>query len=93
MTVWIPLYEENCRNMKMKNGESKKAWGIVAMAIPILVSGCAAIPIHEQGLASKANMGFSDRSGTPLESVVVSQIEPGTGIGNGGQAAGCVACR
>ena len=25
--------------------------------------------------------------------VVVSQVEPGTGMGNGGQAAGCVACR
>lgn len=59
----------------------------------ILFPGCAAIPIHEQGLASKRSMSFSEPESSSFESAIVSQIEPGTGIGNGSQAAGCVACR
>ncbi len=59
----------------------------------LLLSGCAAIPIHEQGLASKRGMSFSQPESSSFDSAIVSQIEPGTGIGNGAQAAGCVACR
>ncbi len=67
--------------------------GLLAGVCVWVLSGCAAIPIHEQGLAARSSMQFSEEEGSALQSVLVSQVEPGTGMGNGGQAAGCVACR
>ena len=86
--------------MHTKSSESKGDMGkgaicglVLLGALLITLAGCAAIPIHEQGLAARSNMQFSEDDGSALQSALVSQVEPGTGIGNGGQAAGCVACR
>ncbi|MEM9157765.1 MAG: hypothetical protein AAGB46_01855 [Verrucomicrobiota bacterium] len=57
------------------------------------LSGCAAIPLSEQGLAAKRNMSFGGSLGESLDSSVASQIEPGADSSGGAQAAGCIACR
>lgn len=81
-----------------RTGEVRRVgvWQMVIVALLLwasLLVGCSTIPIHEQGLATKPNMGFGDSLGSAFDSSVISQIEPGSGIGNGGQAAGCIACR
>jgi len=72
----------------------KKLTMLFAVAlIGILWSGCSSVPAYQQGYVSKDGMHFS---ASPVESSSVnlsSQIETGSAISGGAQAAGCTACR
>ncbi|MCH6255505.1 hypothetical protein MLD52_03020 [Puniceicoccaceae bacterium K14] len=56
-------------------------------------SACTSVPVYEQQFVSRPEMTFSD---SPVENSsinLISQIEPGSAVSGGGQAAGCTACR
>ena len=55
--------------------------------------GCKAVPVMQQRLVSKPNMVFSDSPVFSYQSQVLTQIEPGSALSGGAQAAGCTACR
>ena len=57
------------------------------------LAGCASIPIYEQGLVSQDGMTFSENPVQNDQINLLSQIEPGSAVSGGGQAAGCTACR
>lgn len=59
----------------------------------IVNSGCKAVPVMQQRLVSKPNMVFSDSPVFSYQSQVMTQIEPGSALSGGAQAAGCTACR
>ncbi len=63
---------------------STALWGLV---------GCASVPVYEQGLVSQNGMTFSDNPVQNDQINLLSQIEPGSAVSGGGQAAGCTACR
>lgn len=67
---------------------------IVGLATAVFVlAGCAGVPAYEQGLVSKPGMVFSDSFvGNPRVDLQ-TQIEAGTAVSGGAQAAGCTACR
>ena len=73
----------------------RRGWltSLVILAAGLASSGCKAVPIMEQRLVSKPNMVFSDSPVFAYQSRVVSQIEPGSAMSGGAQAAGCTACR
>ncbi len=65
-----------------------------ALAFSLLgLAGCASIPIYEQGLVSQDGMTFSENPVQNDQINLLSQIEPGSAVSGGGQAAGCTACR
>ncbi len=65
-----------------------------ALAISVLgLVGCASVPVYEQGLVSQNGMTFSDNPVQNEQINLLSQIEPGSVVSGGGQAAGCTACR
>jgi hypothetical protein len=66
---------------------------IVLLVSVLTLSGCKAVPIMQQRLVSKPNMVFSDSPVFSYQSQVVSQIEPGSALSGGAQAAGCTACQ
>ncbi len=61
--------------------------------IALAVSGCSTLPEYEQGLVSQNGMTFSDNPVQNEQINLLSQIEPGSAVSGGGQAAGCTACR
>jgi hypothetical protein len=65
--------------------------GLAAAAFAL--AGCAGVPAYEQALVSKPGMLFSDSFvGNPRVDLQ-TQIEAGTAVSGGAQAAGCTACR
>ena len=56
-------------------------------------AGCKSVPMVEQRLVSKPNMVFSDSPVFAYQWQVLTQIEPGSALSGGAQAAGCTACR
>ncbi|HAH98557.1 MAG TPA: hypothetical protein DCO70_04425 [Verrucomicrobiales bacterium] len=64
----------------------------------LLVSsiGCAGVGqvgISEQRLVSKPNMLFSQSGVFVYQNRLIAQIEPGSAMSGGGQAAGCTSCK
>ena len=59
----------------------------------LLGAGCQAVPVMQQRLVSKPNMVFSDSPVFSYQSQVLPQIEPGSAMSGGAQAAGCTACQ
>jgi hypothetical protein len=58
-----------------------------------MMIGCAGVPAYQQALVSKPGMVFSDSFvGNPSVGLQ-TQIESGTAVSGGAQAAGCTACR
>lgn len=55
--------------------------------------GCKSVPAMDQRLVSKPNMVFSDSPVFAYQWQVLTQIEPGSALSGGAQAAGCTACR
>ncbi len=67
---------------------------ILSIGLTLLgLSGCSTIPVYEQGLVSQNGMTFSDNPVENEQINLLSQIEPGSAVSGGGQAAGCTACR
>ncbi len=65
-----------------------------ALAVSVLgLAGCVSIPVYDQGLVSQNGMIFSDNPVQNDQINLLSQIEPGSAVSGGGQAAGCTACR
>ena len=60
--------------------------------IGMMSTGCKVVPVMQQRLVSKPNMVFSDSPVFSYQSQVVTQIEPGSALSGGAQAAGCTAC-
>jgi hypothetical protein len=75
----------------------RRGGGLLAVGILLLVGmlgvGCKAVPVMQQRLVSKPNMVFSDSPVFSYQSQVLTQIEPGSALSGGAQAAGCTACR
>ncbi len=76
----------------MKLREFKTRWTLASLAL-IGLSGCATIPVYEQGLVSQNGMTFADNPVQNDQINLLSQIEPGSAVSGGAQAAGCTACR
>jgi hypothetical protein len=67
---------------------------ILALSLSLWgLAGCASVPVYEQGLVSQNRMTFSDNPVQNDQINLLSQIEPGSAVSGGGQAAGCTACR
>lgn len=67
---------------------------LVGMACLIgLLAGCSAVPLAQQRLVAKPEMGFdlSAQGHPPVN--LMSQVEPGLAATAGAQAAGCTSCR
>jgi hypothetical protein len=64
-------------------------------AIPCiaLLCGCRAVPVSQQRLVARPNMQFSDSPAYSNGAAVLSQIESGSAVSGGAQAAGCTSCR
>ena len=65
----------------------------ILLLVGMLGVGCKAVPVMQQRLVSKPNMVFSDSPVFSYQSQVLTQIEPGSALSGGAQAAGCTACR
>ena len=61
--------------------------------IGIALWGCASVPVYEQQYVSKSGMTFSENPTDSDRVNLISQIEPGSAVSGGAQAAGCTACR
>lgn len=59
----------------------------------VFLGGCASVPIYEQQIVSKTGMTFSDSIVESSQTNLTIQIEPGSAVSGGAQAAGCTACR
>ena len=75
----------------------RQSGGLFAASMILLAglvgTGCKAVPVMQQRLVSKPNMVFSDSPVFSYQSQVLTQIEPGSALSGGAQAAGCTACR
>ncbi|MBL9135759.1 MAG: hypothetical protein JNK85_07820, partial [Verrucomicrobiales bacterium] len=52
-----------------------------------------AVPVSQQRLVARPNMQFSDSPVYAYGAAVLSQIESGSAVSGGAQAAGCTSCR
>lgn len=68
-------------------------FGLVLFLAVFWGAGCKSVPAMEQRLVSKPNMVFSDSPVFAYQWQVLTQIEPGSALSGGAQAAGCTACR
>jgi len=78
--------------VSMRKCGSLLATGLI-LGAGLLGAGCKAVPVMQQRLVSKPNMVFSDSPVFSYQSQVLTQIEPGSALSGGAQAAGCTACR
>ncbi len=76
----------------MLSSKPKRARVIAGLAF-LALGGCASVPIYEQQLVSKTGMTFSDSVVETAQVNLATQIEPGSAVSGGAQAAGCTACR
>ncbi len=78
--------------------KTKQPWvrliGIIgAIAWVSLVVGCSAVPLAQQRLVTKPEMGFDLTAHGHPPVNLMSQVEPGLAATAGAQAAGCTSCR
>lgn len=66
---------------------------LLLSGLALLATGCARVGISEQRLVSQPGMLFSESPVLAHQSKLLGQIEPGSAITGGGQAAGCTSCR
>lgn len=59
----------------------------------VLLTGCTAVPVYQQGMVSQPGMYFTSSPIEAAEPALLTQIEPGIASTGGGQAAGCSSCR
>lgn len=62
-------------------------------ALVVLLTGCTAVPVYQQGMVSQPGMYFTSSPIEAAEPALLTQIEPGIASTGGGQAAGCSSCR
>lgn len=71
-----------------------RAGAILGIALAAqLLTGCAAVPIHEQRLVSKPNLQFSRSSIYFYDARLLLQVQPGRFSNGGAQASTCTLCR
>lgn len=58
-----------------------------------LMVGCRAVPVSQQRWVARPSMQFSDSPVYAYGAAVLSQIESGSAVSGGAQAAGCTSCR
>lgn len=58
-----------------------------------LTSGCSVVPLAQQRLVAKPEMGFDLTAHGHPPVNLMSQVEPGLAATAGAQAAGCTSCR
>ncbi|MEM9160404.1 MAG: hypothetical protein AAGB46_15265 [Verrucomicrobiota bacterium] len=63
------------------------------LSIATLMTACATVPAYKQQHVSKTGMTFSDNPTENNRVNLLSQLESGSSISGGAQAAGCTACR
>ena len=71
----------------------KLLFGLVLFSVVFWGAGCKSVPVTEQRLVSKPNMVFPDSPVFAYQWQVLTQIEPGSALSGGAQAAGCTACQ
>ncbi len=62
-------------------------------AAALLAAGCARVPVAQQRRISQPALVFSDSPVAAHQPNLTGQIEPGTAVSGGAQAAGCTTCR
>ncbi len=65
----------------------------LALATALAGGGCVQVPVWKQGRVSGPGLVFSDSAVLAARPNLIGQIEPGSAISGGAQAAGCTACR
>jgi hypothetical protein len=70
-----------------------KVSAVGAVLAAIMLTSCARVSVHQQRLVSKPNMTFSDTLVFSYQSKLQPQIEPGSALSGGAQAAGCTSCK
>ncbi len=73
----------------------KRVVGLSAVMVfaAVTLTGCKSVSVLDQRLVSKPNMVFSDLSSYTWQSLLLTQVEPGSAMSGGNQAAGCTACQ
>ena len=66
---------------------------LVGLALVAGAVGCTSPDVTRQRLVSKPGMQFSDSSVFRYYCGLLTQIEPGSALTGGAQAAGCTSCR
>jgi hypothetical protein len=65
----------------------------VVCSFALALTGCAQVAAHQQRLVSKPNVVFSESMVFGYQCKLWPQVEVGTAIGGGAQAAGCTSCQ
>ncbi|VGO15396.1 hypothetical protein PDESU_03979 [Pontiella desulfatans] len=76
--------------MKLKTHAWRRHWPVVGC---LLLGGCAKVPVHQQRLAAKPNMTFSDSQVFNYGNSLQSQIEPGSATLGASTSSGCTSCK
>jgi hypothetical protein len=72
---------------------SRWAVGLGGAILLGLGAGCSAVPLAQQRLVAKPEMGFDLTAHGHPPVNLMSQVEPGLAATAGAQAAGCTSCR
>lgn len=77
----------------LSNNRTRSTYTVLLLIMPVLLVGCANVPVYEQELVSKVGMTRTDSMVEGDQVNLISQIEPGSAVSGGAVAAGCTACR
>lgn len=72
---------------------SRVAILVALVALPFMAVGCVHVPVYQQQRVSQPGMTFSDSLVETPRVNLLTQIESGSSVSGGAQAAGCTACR
>ena len=80
-------------NEILKSKRIRLAGLVGLMGLLGLLSGCSAVPLAQQRLVAKPEMGFDLTANGHPPVNLMSQVEPGLAATAGAQATGCTSCR
>ena len=83
-----PLYPPcgRCRAVRL-------SFASLLAAAALFAAGCAAVPVYRQERVSQPAMTFSNSLVDDASLKLLPQLESGSAVSGGAQAAGCTACR
>lgn len=88
-----PIHDARTVTGRMNARLPVRAAILLLSEFALVATGCARVGISEQRLVSRPAMLFSESPVLAHQSKLLGQIEPGSAITGGGQAAGCTSCR
>jgi hypothetical protein len=89
--LWLPAGGPENPTPRARAGRA----GVCGLAIALALGcgGCTQVPAWKQERVSRPGLLFSDSAVLASRSNLIGQIEPGSAVAGGAQAAGCTACR